>query len=58
MPSAPSCTVASVGSGGDGNEVLSSGSCPARTSKSSAASSTVVAKGPIWSSELAKATNP
>ena len=47
MPSAPWCTVASVGSGGEGNDVLSSGSWPARTSKSSAASSTVVANGPI-----------
>ncbi len=38
--------------------MLSNGSCPAKTSKSSAASSTVVANGPIWSSELAKATSP
>ena len=47
MPSTPSCTVASVGSGTDGNDVLSSGSCPARTSNNDAASSTVVANGPI-----------
>ena len=57
-PSAPPCTEARVGSGADGSDVLSRGSCPARTSKRSAASSTVVANGPIWSSELAKATRP
>ena len=45
-PSAPSCTWARAGSGMEVNEVLSSGSCPATTSKSNAASSTEIGKGP------------
>jgi hypothetical protein len=58
IPSTPSPIPGTVGSGVDGSEVLSSGSCPAIASYSNAASSTVVAKGPIWSSELANATSP
>ena len=38
--------------------VESSGSCPASTSCSSAASATVRAHGPAWSSEEASATRP
>ena len=38
--------------------VESSRSWPAMTSRSSAASATVVANGPTWSSELANATSP
>ena len=46
--------------GGTGvlTEVLSRGSWPAITSSSRAASRTSWANGPIWSSELAKATSP
>ena len=39
-------------------DVASFGSCPAITSNSVAASATVRAKGPIWSSDEAKATRP
>jgi len=46
------------GGAGPSSDVLSAGSWPPMTSRSSAASATVVAKGPIWSRELAKATRP
>ncbi len=41
-----------------GIEVESAGSWPAMTSSSEAASATVAANGPIWSSDEAKATSP
>jgi hypothetical protein len=43
-----------VGSRGGG----AGGSCPKRTEDTSATSSTVLARGPTWSREEAKATSP
>lgn len=43
---------------GSGEQVASSGSGAAMAWSSRAASSTVRVKGPIWSSELAKAIRP
>ena len=43
---------------GSSSDVESIGSCPAITSRHAAASATVRASGPIWSSELAKAISP
>ncbi len=54
----PSSSPALTAATGSGIEVLSRGSWPATTSYSAAASATVRAIGPIWSSELAKATSP
>ena len=52
-PSAPRRSAAGLGI-----DVASRGSWPAIASSRSAASATVVANGPIWSSEDAKATSP
>ncbi len=57
-PETPSSREASRLGAGRSSDVESIGSCPAITSSPSAASATVVAKGPIWSSELAKAMSP
>ena len=47
-----------VGTTGESAAVASHGSGPAIACSTSAASSTVVAKGPIWSSDEAKAIRP
>ena len=57
-PSTPRSSTSTSDGAGDGMEVESSGSCPPMTSSSNAASCTVVANGPIWSSDDAKATSP
>ena len=57
-PSTPSRTVGSIGASASGMLVESCGSCPSMTSSSRAASTTVVATGPIWSRLLANATSP
>ena len=57
-PATPSQIVARTGDGAWGIDVESSGSWPASTSYSSAASATLRARGPIWSSELANAISP
>ena len=55
----PPCrAAATTGGTGASIEVESIGSCPAIASCSSAASSTVRANGPAWSSEEEKATSP
>ncbi len=58
MPSTPSSSTDSTRGVGRWSDVESSGSWPPITSKSRAASATVRAKGPIWSSDEAKATSP
>ena len=57
-PATPSSRTESTRGVGRLSDVESAGSWPPITSKSRAASATVVAIGPIWSSELAKATSP
>ena len=57
-PSTPSARAETVRGTGRSRQVESSGSCPPITSNSTALSVTVVVRGPIWSSELAKATSP
>ena len=58
IPSTPSSRTESTLGVGRWREVESRGSWPPITSKRRAASATDVANGPIWSSELAKATSP
>ena len=57
-PSRPSRSCAEKSGAGSALQVESSGSGPAIPCSSNAASSTVRVKGPIWSSELAKAISP
>ena len=57
-PATPSSSTDRTLGAGRLSEVESHGSWPPITSNRSAASATVVAMGPIWSSELAKATRP
>ncbi len=57
-PSTPRSKSASSAGAASAIDVESHGSCPPTTSSSWAASATVVANGPIWSRDDAKATSP
>ena len=57
-PSTPSRSTSLYAGTGSGIDVVSRGSWPAMISSESAASSTVVVNGPIWSRLDANATRP
>ena len=57
-PDTPASSERRIGGTSPRMLVASSGSCPATASSRSTASPTVRARGPIWSSEEAKAISP